>query len=78
MLKKLLNLNEKESKKYDLVVRPFIVYCVALVIMVIMNTVFKKMTPDLINGYIGALLLFFVINYLNLTFIEIKELEKND
>ena len=74
MVKKLLGLNEKESKKYDLVVRPFIIYCGLLVIMVIMNTVFKKMTPDLINGYIGGLLLFFVINYFNLSYIEIKEL----
>ena len=77
MLKKLLCKNESEYKKYELVTRPIAIYCILILIMTMMNTITNTMSPDLINGYFCGLMLFIVISYINLKYIEIKELEKS-
>lgn len=74
MLKKLLN--EEEKKIFDYTARPFTVYCLVVAIIVIIGSNFGSMTSDTVDGYICSLTIAMLVNYLNMSYIELKNIEK--
>lgn len=65
-------LKGKDSKLvFNSAVRPFIIYCLAVVIIVIVNSIFGELSEDTINGYISCMILNMIITYGNLCFIKI-------
>lgn len=71
MFKKILN--KKEIEVFNYTARPFIIYCILVAIILIIGSNYGSMTTDEINGYIESLTLYFIINYLNLTYIELSK-----
>ena len=71
MIKKLLNLNEKEKIVFDASARPFIIYCIIIGIIVIVGSS-GTLSPDAINGYFDSMILYMLVNYINLTYMNIK------
>lgn len=74
MIKK--HLNENQKKLFDLTIRPTIMYYMIIGIILILGIILNTLSMDEINTYIKSMGLCMIINYLNLTFIEIKEIEK--
>ena len=74
MIKKLLN--EKEKKIFDYTVRPFMIYCVVVAIIVIIGSNFSNMSSDTVDGYLCSMVIAILINYLNMSYIEIKNMKK--
>lgn len=75
MIKKLLN--EKEKKIFDYTVRPFMIYCAVVAIIVIIGSNFSNMSSDTIDGYVCSMEIAMLINYLNMSYIEIKTWKRN-
>ena len=71
MLKKILN--KKEIEIFNYTARPFIICCLLVCIILIIGSNSGTVTPDEINGYIESLLLYFLANYLNLSYIELRK-----
>ena len=76
MFKKILN--KKEIEVFNYTARPFIIYCILVAIILIIGSNYGSMTTDEINGYIESLTLYFIINYLNLTYIELSKTKNNN
>lgn len=72
-------LKGKDSKLvFNSTVRPFIIFCLAVVIIVIVNSIFGKLSEDTINGYICCMILNMMITYGNLCFIKIDDETDNN
>ena len=74
MIKKILNKKEKEI--FDYTVRSFAIYCVFIVIIVIIGSNIGSMSPDTVEGYINSMAIVMLINYLNMSYIELKNIKK--
>ena len=67
-------LNSKDDKLiFDVAIRPFIIFCISVVTVVVLNSIFGKLSNDIITGYICCMLLNMIITYFNLCFIDIKK-----
>ena len=71
MLKNILN--KKGIEVFNYTVRPFIIYCLLVCIILTIGSNYGTVTPDEMNGYIESLLLYFLVNYLNLSYIKLRE-----
>lgn len=76
MIKKILNLNEKEKKIFDYTARPTVIYYVVVGVIVIIGSKFGNMSSDTINSYIYSMIILAIINYINMTYIELKKMEE--
>lgn len=74
MIKKILNKKEKEI--FDYTARPFMIYCVVVAIIVIIGSNFSNMSSDTVDGYVCSMAIAMLINYLNMSYIEIKNIKK--
>lgn len=74
MIKKILN--EKEKEIFDYTARPFTIYCVVVAIIVIIGSNFGNMSSDTVDGYVCSMGIAMLINYLNMSYIELKNIEK--
>lgn len=72
MVKKIFN--KEEMKIIKLVIRPYIIFCICIAFIVIIGTKFCNMTSDEATGYIGSMLLYMVINYVNMQFMELEDI----
>ena len=75
MFKKILN--KKEQKLFDYTIRPFIIYCILTGLIIIIGSKYGNITTDKADGYICSMLLVFIVNYLNLSFIDLQNINKN-
>lgn len=71
---KILNYKEKEIFNYT--IRPFMIYCIIIAFIVIIGSNFCNMSSDTINGYINSMVIIMLTIYFNLSYIEIKNIEK--
>ena len=72
-------LKAKDSKLiFESVLRPFIIFCLAIVVIVVINSIFDKLSEDTINGYISCLLVNMMVTYGNLCFIKIDDDKKDE
>lgn len=76
MIKKILNLNEKEKEIFDYSVRPTTIYIVVVGVIVIIGSKFANMSSDTINSYIYSIIILAIINYVNMSYIELKKMEE--
>lgn len=74
MFKKLLN--EEEKKIFDYTVRPFMAYCIVVAIIIIIGSKFGNMSSNTVNGYVNSLVVAMLVNYLNMSYIDLKNIEK--
>lgn len=74
MVKKILN--NEEKKAFDYIIRPFMIYCVVVALIVIIGSNFGNMPSDTVDGYVCSMVIGMLINYLNISYIEIKNMEK--
>lgn len=68
---------KEEKLIFKVSIRPFIIFCLAITIIVTINSVFNKLSEDTINGYICCMILNMLIIYLNLSFMELENEFKN-
>lgn len=67
-------LNKKEIEVFNYTARPFIIHCLLVgIILTVGSNYGTVVTSDEINGYVESLLLYFIINYLNLTYIDLRK-----
>lgn len=79
MFKNILKLSKDDKLLFDTAVRPFIIFCILIIMIVVIDSIFNNaMSDDLVNGYICCLILNMVITYGNLCFIEYKESVKKN
>lgn len=72
-------LKGKESKLiFNSTVRPFCIFCLAVVCIVVINSIFNKLSEDTINGYICCMILNMIITYGNLCFIKVDEVKDKE
>lgn len=74
MIKKILNKKEKEI--FDYTVRPFIIYCVFVAIIIIIGSNIGSISSDTVDGYINSMVIAMLINYFNMNYIELKNIKK--
>lgn len=74
MIKKILN--EKEKEIFDYTARPFVIYCVVVAIIVIIGSNIGTLSTDIVEGYINSMVIAMLINYLNMSYIELKNVKK--
>ena len=74
MIKKILNKKEKEI--FDYTARPLVIYCVVVAIIIIIGSNIGSMSSDTVDGYINSMVIAMLINYLNMSYIELKNIEK--
>ena len=74
MIKKILNKKEKEI--FDYTARPFVIYCVVVAIIIIIGSNIGSMSSDTVDGYINSMVISMLINYLNMSYIELKNIKK--
>ena len=74
MIKKILNKKEKEI--FDYTIRPFTIYCVVVAIIIIIGSNIGSMSSDTVDGYINSMAITMLINYLNMSYIELKNIKK--
>ena len=74
MIKKILNKKEKEI--FDYTARPFVIYCVVVAIIIIIGSNIGSMSSDTVDGYINSMTIAMLINYFNMSYIEIKNVKK--
>ena len=74
MIKKILNKKEKEI--FDYTARPFVIYCVVVAIIIIIGSNIGSMSSDTVDGYINSMAITMLINYLNMSYIELKNIKK--
>lgn len=70
----LTRLKKDEQLIFSVSVRPFIIFCIAVVLIVIINKFFGKLSEDTINGYICCMILNMIITYCNLCYIEYRNI----
>lgn len=75
MFKKILT--AEENKYFKVTVIPFIIYCVLIAIIIIIGNYANTLSSDTINGYVHGMILCGLINYVNLSIIELKETKHN-
>ena len=61
---------------FKLIVIPFVICCVSILIVTVIGDVLGLMSQDEINGHYKSLIIYFVINYINLAIIEFKKYNK--
>ena len=74
MIKKILNKKEKEI--FDYTIRPFIIYCVVVAIIITIGSNIGSMSSDTVYGYISSMIITIFINYLNMIYINLKSIKK--
>ena len=74
MIKKILN--EKEKEIFDYTARPFVIYCVVVAIIVIIGSNIGTLSTDIVEGYINSMVIVMLVNYLNMSYIELKNVKK--
>ena len=74
MIKKILNKKEKEI--FDYTIRPFIIYYVIVTIIIAIGSNIGSMSSDTVDGYINSMVIAMLINYLNMSYIELKNMKK--
>lgn len=62
-----------KTKIFKLAIRPFIIFCVVVGVIIIVGSCFKTLSSDEINGYVNAMIVSMLINYCNLSCIQYKE-----
>lgn len=73
MFKNILKLSKDDKLVFDTSVRPFIIFCILIVSIVVIDSVFNTISDDMVNGYIYCLILNMAVTYGNLCFIDYKE-----
>lgn len=63
--KRIMKLSKDEKLIVDISVRPFIIFCLSIIIIVIIGTIFNTLSDDTINGYACCLILNMIITYGN-------------
>ena len=66
-------IGEENMTTFKLTAVPFVICCVAILIVTVIGDVFGLMSQDEINGYYKSLIIYFFINYINLAIIEFKK-----
>lgn len=66
--KRIMKLSKDEKLIVDISVRPFIIFCLSVIIIAIIGTIFNTLSDDTINGYACCLILNMVITYGNLLY----------
>lgn len=74
MIKKILNKKEKEI--FDYTIRPFAIYCVVVAIIITIGSNIGSMSSDTVDGYVYSMAISMLINYLNMSYIELKNIKK--
>ena len=74
MIKKILNKKEKEI--FDYTTRPFVIYCVVVAIIIIIGSNIGSMSSDTVDGYVYSMTINMLINYLNMSYIDLKNIKK--
>lgn len=74
MIKKILNKKEKEI--FDYTIRPFIIYYVVVTIIIAIGSNIGSMSSDTVDGYINSMVITMLINYINISYIELKSRKK--
>lgn len=77
----MFNLNKEEKKMVDLTIRPFIIFTILIVIVIIIGNLSGTLPEEEINGIIKTFILNCLVLYCNTSYVELKEKmekEKNE
>ena len=77
----MFKLNKKEKKMVDLTIRPFLIFGIAIAIIVTIGHKYGTISQEEINGFIKAYIIHLLVFYINLSHVELKEnmeKEKNE
>ena len=74
MIKEILNKKEKEIFNYT--VRPCIICCVFVAIIIIIGSNTGSISSDTVDGYLNSMAIVMLINYSNMIHIDLKNITK--
>lgn len=65
-------LNKEEKKIYNHVIRPIIIFAICIGLITVIGYNVGTLSSDEVNGYICALGLCMIINYINIAIIDLQ------
>ena len=77
MIKKILKLDKEQVTIFNASVRPFVIYCIFVAIVVIVGSLNKSMSSEMADGYICSMILCMLCNYMNLRYMEFEKMKDN-